>query len=93
MKQDRNAVNKLMHTFENMFTGEKFDTDAIDFITSKDWKKQLEEVNKISDQRKRMAKIIEIFGRGVSQSNAAKQKPFMKTENYDIYEDQAINNR
>jgi hypothetical protein len=93
MKQHRNEIDKLMSTFENMFTGGKFDKEAIDFITSKDWHKQLEEINKISDKRKRMAKVVEVFGKGVAQANAAKQKPFMRTENYDIYEDQAINNR
>ena len=84
MKQHRNAFDKLQHAFENMFTGGKFDKEAINFITSKDWDKQLAEINKISDEQKRMAKIIDVFGRGVAQGST-KKEPFLETENYDVY--------
>lgn len=86
MKQERNTINKLVNIFENMFTKGKFDKEAINFITSKDWNKQLEEINKISDKRKRMAKAVEVFGRGVSQATVAENEPFIKTENYEFYE-------
>lgn len=70
MKQDRNDVTAMLQKLENTFTGGKFDKEMIEFITSADWDKQLSEINKISDSQKRMAKIIEVFGKGVSQSSA-----------------------
>ena len=85
MKQNRNFGDWAINTFENMFTSGKFDKEAIEFITSKDWDKQLADINKISDKREKMAKTIEIFGKIASQANA-KREPFMRTENYDIYE-------
>jgi len=84
MFQNRNDWDALKHVFENMFTKGKFDKEAVDFITSKDWDKQLAEINKITDKQKRMAKVIEVFGKGVAQGSA--KKPYLSTENYDVYE-------
>lgn len=86
MKQNRNSVDKLMHIFENMFTGGKFDKEAVDFITSKDWDKQLAEINKITDKQKRMAKIIEVFGKGVAQSSAKKEPYLTTSSGYEVYD-------
>lgn len=78
MKQDRNAVNKAISMFENMFSGGKFDKEAIEFITSPNWAEQLKEINKITDKQKKMAKTIEVFGK-IAAQGAAKQAPFMVT--------------
>lgn len=70
MRQHRNAIDKAKHMFENMFTKGKFDKEAIEFMTSADWDKQMGELNNIRDPQKRFSKMIEIFGKGVAQSNA-----------------------
>lgn len=84
MKQHRNDVDALMSMLGNMFTEGKFDKEAINFITSKDWNKQLAEINKISDKQKRMAKTLEVFGKIAAQANK-KKEPFLETENYAVY--------
>lgn len=81
MKQDRNDLNALLTKIDSTFTKGKFDKEAIEFITSKDWQQQLEEINKISDKQKRIAKTIEVFGKMASQGS----KPFLETENYEVY--------
>jgi hypothetical protein len=86
MKQDRNDFAALKHAFENMFTKGKFDKEAIEFITSKNWDKQLQEINKITDRQKRMAKIIEVFGKGVAQASAKKEPWLVTAEGQEIYD-------
>lgn len=75
MKQNRNDINAAIEMLGNMFTEGKFDKEAIEFITSKDWNKQLADINKITDKQKRMAKTIEVFGKIAAQSNANKKAP------------------
>lgn len=74
MRQNRNAVSELKDVVGNMFTNDKFDIDAINFVTSPNWDKQLAEINKISDGQKKAAKTIEFFGRIAAQANAQKER-------------------
>lgn len=73
MKQHRNDLNALMSYFEDTFSGGKFDKEAIEFITSKDWDQQLKEISKITDKQKRMSETITLFGKIAAQANAKKK--------------------
>jgi hypothetical protein len=67
MNQSRSSGAFLENLMEHAFTGGGNDKAAIEFITSKDWQKQLKELNKISDKQLKMAAFALMFGKGVSQ--------------------------
>lgn len=73
LDQQRDFTKAAMTALENMFTKGKFDKQGIDFMTSPDWAKQMADINKISDKQKRLAKIVEVLGKPVSQ---AARKPY-----------------
>ena len=68
MFEHRNDATFLKTLFEHMFTKGGNDTAAIEFITSKDWAKQLKEINKISDKHMKMIALSMALSRGVSQA-------------------------
>lgn len=70
MKQDRNDINAIVSFLEDKFAGGKFDVEAIEFITDPNWDKKLAEINKISDGQKKVAKFIQLFGKGASQATS-----------------------
>lgn len=67
MNQKRNSGTFMESVLDNIFTGDKRDKGAIEFITSKDWLKQMEELNKIPDKMVKMAAIATTLSRGVAQ--------------------------
>jgi hypothetical protein len=67
MNQSRSTGAFLESLLDSVFTGGKHDKEAIAFITSKDWLKQMEEINKIPDKQMKMAAIAMALSRGVSQ--------------------------
>lgn len=67
MNQMRNSGAFLESMLEHMFTKGGNDKAAIEFITSKDWAKQMREINKISDKQMKIAALAVALGKGVSQ--------------------------
>lgn len=67
MNMARNEGDFLKNLFEHAFTKGGNDKAAIEFITSKDWNKQLKEINKISDKKLKMAALSMMISKGVSQ--------------------------
>lgn len=67
MNQSRSSGAFLENLMEHVFTKGKNDKAAIEFITSKDWNKQLKEINKISDKQLKLAAFSLALSRGVSQ--------------------------
>jgi hypothetical protein len=68
MFQDRNPGKYLETLMEHVFTKGKNDKAAIEFITSKDWAKQMKAINKISDKQLKAAAIGMALSRGVAQT-------------------------
>lgn len=68
MNQARSSGAFLENLFEHLFTKGNNDKAAIEFITSKDWAKQLKEINKISDKHMKMIALSMALSRGVSQA-------------------------
>lgn len=67
MNQMRNGPAFLESLLEHVFTKGGNDKAAINFITSKDWQKQLKEINKISDKHMKMIALGLSLSKGVSQ--------------------------
>ena len=67
MNQSRSSGAFLESLLEHAFTSGKSDQAAIEFITSKDWGKQLKEINKIPDKQMKMIALGMILSKGVSQ--------------------------
>lgn len=68
MNQMRNIGAFLESLLEHVFTKGGNDKAAIEFITSKDWQRQLQEINKIPDKQLKLAAISMALSRGVSQA-------------------------
>jgi len=67
MNQSRSTGAFLESLLDSVFTGGKHDKEAIEFITSKDWLKQMENLDKIPDKQLKMAAIATSLSKGVSQ--------------------------
>lgn len=67
MNQSRSTGAFLESLIEHVFTKGGNDKAAIEFITSKDWTKQLKEINKISDKHMKMIALSMALSKGVSQ--------------------------
>lgn len=68
MNQSRSSGAFLETLMEHAFTKGGNDMAAIEFITSKDWARQMEEINKISDKQLKAAAIGMVLSRGVAQA-------------------------
>ena len=68
MFQHRNAGDYIESLMQNIFTKGKDDRAAIKFITSKDWARQMKEIEKISDKQLKAAAIGMALSRGVAQA-------------------------
>lgn len=80
MNMARNEGDFLKNLIEHAFTGGKNDKAAIEFITSKDWGKQLEDINKISDKQLKMVAFALALSKGVSQAAGAQERKPMDIE-------------
>jgi len=67
MNQSRSTGAFLETLLEHIFTKGGNDKAAIEFITSKDWAKQMEEISKISDKQLKAAALGLTLSRGVAQ--------------------------
>lgn len=80
MNMARSSGAFLENLFEHVFTGGKHDKAAIDFITSKDWAKQLKEINKISDKQMKLAAVAMALSRGVGQASGQQERKPLELE-------------
>ncbi len=80
MNQARNPGNYMEHLMEHVFTKGVKDEDAIKFITSKDWGKQLEEINKISDKHLKSVAFGLLLSKGLSQAAGQQERKPMELE-------------
>jgi hypothetical protein len=67
MNQARNEGDFLKHLLEHSFTKGGNDKAAIEFITSKDWGKQMKEINKISNKQLKVIAIGLGLSKGIAQ--------------------------
>ena len=80
MNQARNPGNYIENLLEHAFTKGVNDEAAIKFITSKDWGKQLEEINKISDKHLKSVAFGLLLSKGVSQAASHQERKPMELE-------------
>jgi hypothetical protein len=80
MNQLRNSGVFLESLIDNVFTKGGNDKAAIEFITSKDWQKQLQEINKISDKHMKMVAFAMALSKGVSQAAGQQERKPMELE-------------
>lgn len=67
MNMARNNGDFIHHLLEHVFTKGGNDKAAIEFITSKDWSKQLKEIKKISGKQMKLIALGMGLSKGVSQ--------------------------
>ena len=67
MNQARSSGAFLESLIEHVFTKGGNDKAAIEFITSKDWAKQMQEINKISDKQTKLAALSLMLSKGIGQ--------------------------
>lgn len=67
MNERRNSGTLMESVLDTIFTGDKHDKAAIEFITSKDWLKQMEDLKKIPDKQLRLVATAMALSRGASQ--------------------------
>ncbi len=76
MNMARNEGDFLKNMLEHAFTRGGNDKSAIEFITSKDWVKQLDEINGIPDKQMKAIALGLMLSKGVSQlAGEQKRKP------------------
>lgn len=80
MDQFREPGTALKHLIENIWTKGGNDKAAIEFITSKDWPKQLKEINKISDNHTKMLAFSMALSKGVAQAAGQQERKPMELE-------------
>ena len=68
MNMARNEGDFLKNMLENAFTRGGNDKAAIEFITSKDWAKQLDEINAISDKQMKAVAFGLLLSKGIAQA-------------------------
>ena len=74
MNQSRSSGAFLENALEHIFTKGGNDKAAINFITSKDWQKQLQDIKKISGKHLKLVGMLTALTKGVSQA-AGEQEP------------------
>lgn len=80
MNMARNEGDFLKNMLEHAFTRGGNDKAAIEFITSKDWAKQLGEINKISDNQMKAVALGLMLSKGVSQTVGQQERKPMELE-------------
>ena len=80
MNMARNEGDFLKHLLENAFTRGGSDKAAIEFITSKDWAKQLDEINRISDKQMKAVAFGLLLSKGISQAAGQQDRKPMELE-------------
>lgn len=86
MNMARNEGDFLKNMIEHAFTRGGNDKAAINFITSKDWAKQLDEINRISNKQMKAVALGLALSKGISQAAGyEKRKPLEITINRSQY--------
>ena len=80
MNMARNEGDFLKNMLEHAFTRGGSDKAAIEFITSKDWAKQLDEINKISDKQMKAVALGLMLSKGVSQAASKQERKPLELE-------------
>lgn len=80
MNQSRSSGAFLESLLEHAFTRGGNDKAAIEFITSKDWAKQIEDINKISDKHMKMVALSMMLSKGVSQAAGHQERKPLELE-------------
>lgn len=80
MNQFREPVIALQHMIEHAFTRGGSDKAAIEFITSKDWAKQLDEINRISDKQMKAVAFGLLLSKGIAQAAGHQERKPMELE-------------
>lgn len=80
MNMARNEGDFLKNLLEHAFTKGGNDKAAIEFITSKDWAKQLQEINSISDKQMKAVALGLMLSKGVSQAAGQQKRKPMELE-------------
>ncbi len=73
MNQMRNKGSFLEHLLEHAFTRGGNDKAAIEFITSKEWGRQMKDIEKISDKHLKALALAKMLSKGVSQAVGQQQ--------------------
>jgi hypothetical protein len=80
MNMARNEGDFLKHMIEHAFTRGGSDKAAIEFITSPDWHKQLDEINKISNKQMKTVAFGLALSKGISQAAGEQERKPMELE-------------
>lgn len=80
MNERRNSGTLMESVLDTIFTGDKHDKAAIEFITSKDWLKQMEDLKKIPDKQLRLVAVAMALSRGASQYAGQQERKPMELE-------------
>jgi hypothetical protein len=80
MNMHRNEGDFFKHMIEHAFTRGGSDKAAIEFITSKDWAKQLEEINKISSKQMKAVAFGLALSKGISQAAGHEERKPLELE-------------
>lgn len=80
MNMARNEGDFLKNMLENIFTRGVNDEAAIKFITSKNWAKQLEEIDKISNKQLKTVAFALTLSKGVAQAAGQQDRKPMELE-------------
>ncbi len=80
MNMARNEGDFLKHLMEHAFTRGGNDKAAIEFITSKDWAKQLDEISKISDKQMKAVALGLTLSKGISQAAGQQERKPLELE-------------
>lgn len=80
MNMKRSDGEFLKNMLEHAFTRGGNDKAAIEFITSKDWAKQLNEINSISDKQMKAVALGLMLSKGVSQAAGSQERKPLELE-------------
>lgn len=80
MNMARNEGDFLKNLLEHAFTGGGNDKAAIEFITSKDWAKQLDEINSISNKQMKAVAFGLLLSKGISQAAGHQERKPLELE-------------
>ncbi len=80
MNERRSSGAFMESLIENVFTKGGNDKAAIEFITSKDWAKQLNEIKKISDKHMKLVAFALSLSKGISQAAGQQEHKPMELE-------------
>jgi len=80
MNMARNEGDFLKNMIEHAFTRGGGDKAAIEFITSKDWAKQLNEINSISNKQMKAVAFGLLLSKGISQAAGQQERKPLELE-------------